>query len=171
MLHNSLVYFRKNSVEGFHNLYRIIVLKMYEMVCNSYMIEHKNKNVSIIIRSKKLPETISLIDKSQDSREAKLLTQHFCKSSRSKCGAHKKQLFVLWQSNKTVKREGEKLAFKKPQSPCRFKVHTYGFRVLGGVGGVCGVLDHGYLYLTFLLVNSNSSIRCCNTGRPSTIFR
>ena len=72
--------------------------------------------------------------------------------------------------------EGErKVSFqkkkKKPQSPCRFKVHTYGFGVLGGVGGVCGVLDHGYLYLTFLLVNSNSSIRCCNTGRPSTIFR
>ena len=140
MLHNSLLYCRKNSAE-FHNLYRIIVLKIYEMVCNSYMIQHKNKNVFIIICSKKLPETISLIDKSQDSREAKLLTQHFCKSSRSKCGAHKKYLFVLWQSNKTVKREREKLAFKKkkkkktPPSPCRFKVHTYGFGVLGGVGG------------------------------------
>ena len=24
---------------------------------------------------------------------------------------------------------------KKTQSPCRFKVHTYGFGVLGGVGG------------------------------------
>ena len=113
MLHNSLVYCPKNSAEEFHNLYRIIVPKIYQMVCNSYMIEHKNKNVSIIIRSKKLPETISLIDKSQDSREAKLLTQHFCKSSRSKCGAHKKYLFVLWQSNKTVKREREKFAFKK----------------------------------------------------------
>lgn len=137
MIQNSLFYCRKNSAE-FHNLHRIIVLKIYEMVCSSYMIQHKNKNVFIIIRSKKLPETISLIDKSQDSREAKLLTQHFCKSSRSKCGAHKKYLFVLWQSNKAVKREREKLAFKK-KSPSRHVVSKYILMGLGcwGVLGGC----------------------------------
>lgn len=64
MLHNSLFYSRRKSAEEFHNLYTIIVLKIYEMVCNSCMIYHTYKNVFIIIRSKKLPETISSIDKS-----------------------------------------------------------------------------------------------------------
>lgn len=138
MLHNSLFYCSKNSAEEFHNLYRIIVLKIYEMVCNSYMIQLKNENVFIIIRSKKLPETISLIDKSQDSREAKLLTQHFCKSSRSKCGAHKKYLFVLWQSNKTVKREREKLAFKKtPVAMSLQSTYLWVWGAGGFRGGVC----------------------------------
>lgn len=77
-----------------------------------------------MIRSKKLQETISSIHKSQDCREAELLTQHFCASFRSKHGYTKNTCLSCSKSCKTVKREGEKLAFKKSQSPCRFKVQV-----------------------------------------------
>lgn len=134
MLHNSLFYSRKNSEVKFHNLYRIIALKIYEMVCNSYMIYHKNKKVFNIIRSKKLPETISSIDKSQDSREAQLLTQHFCKSSRSKRGVHTKNT-CLSSGKATRRSRGRQKSWlsKNPSRHVGSKYMLLGWGVLGGV--------------------------------------
>jgi len=70
--------------------------------------------------------------------------------------------------------EGERNVSFQKKKPSRHVASKYilmGLGCWGVLGGGGGVLDHGYLYLTFLLVNSNSSIRCCNTGRPSTVFR
>lgn len=132
------------------------------------MTYHNNKNVFIVIRSKRLPETVSCFHKSQDSRDAELLTQHFVRAPEANMRRTQEKKKLVCPLAKAARRSRGREKSWLSKNPSRHVGSKYMLLSSWGVGGG---LDHGYLFLTLLLVNSNSSFRCCNTGRPSAIFR